>query len=530
LLALGLALAAFGATLGHPFHFDDYSLLSDPAVTSPSGWWQVFRLEQTRPLTYLTFWLNYQLGGDDPMGYHAVNLLLHLAACWMAASLFRRVLSCGQAAAWAVVLFALHPLQTEAVVYVFARATLLSALLCLSCWQAWLGGRRGLAVAFFAAALLAKEEAAAFPLFLLGWEWLFGGAEQRNWRRIVWPVTAMLGLVALAAARLFYAGLVTAGSGFGFDLGEITPLTYLLTQARSFWEYARLLVVPVGLNFDRDFPLSTGLDAKTLIAWLGLLAAAGAAAWGLRRERHLYWFLGGLLLLAPTSSIAPLADLIAERRMYLPLISFSLFLGFLLDRALSRAPVVPRGIAIFGLAFALAACSFSRVLVWQTEESLWRDTVAKSPAKVRPKLQLARALAANGPGAVSERLALLRQARELSPRNPDVLLEFGVVHLQTGSPGEALAAFEQAAAIQPGNAQVQANRGAALYLLGRLQESEAAFQSALETDPCNFDARNNLMLLYRSLRDDAAVRRTAAMPAGCRWSWQREQMMKAAQQ
>jgi Flp pilus assembly protein TadD len=178
----------------------------------------------------------------------------------------------------------------------------------------------------------------------------------------------------------------------------------------------------------------------------------------------------------------------------------------------------------------LAACSFGRSQVWQTEESLWRDTVAKSPAKVRPKIQLARALAEKGPEAVPERLALLRQARDLSPQNTDVALEFGVLHLQSGSPAEALEAFESAAAFKPEDAQIQANRGAALYLLGRPREADAAFQKALETDPCNFDARNNLILLYRSLGDAEAVRRTAEAPSGCRWSFERQQMMDAARQ
>lgn len=528
LLVVCLALVAFGTTLGASFHFDDYSLFVDPAVTSPSGWWQVFRVEQTRPLTYLTFWLNYQLGGQDPLGYHAVNLILHLAACWLALIIFRRVLPSESAAAWAAVIFALHPLQTEAVAYVFARATLLAALLCLVCWKLWLDGRRGLAVLSFAAALLAKEEAAAVPLFLLAWEWLFGVADSRNWRQVKMAVAAMLGFVVLAAARLFYAARVTPQSGFAFGLGEITAANYLLTQARSFWEYMRLVFIPVGFNFDRDFALSTGFDATTLTAWLALLAAITAALWGLRKQRHLFWFLGGLLLLAPTSSIAPLADLAVERRMYLPLVSFGPFLGYWLDRAFNHTSAAAKQLALIGLAMMLAACSFDRSRVWQTEESLWRDTVEKSPAKVRPKLQLARALGQKGPQAVPERVELLRQARELSPESPDAALEFGVLHLQTGSPAQALAAFDSAAAIEPENAQIQANRGAALYLLGRLPEAESALSSALQKDPCNFDARNNLILLYRSLGDLSAVRRTAEAPADCRWALERRQMMDAA--
>src|SRR5436309_5212949 len=74
------ALVAFGASLGAGFHFDDYAIFADPAITSASGWWEVWRPVQTRPLTYFTFWLNYQLGGRNPAGYHAVNLALHLAA------------------------------------------------------------------------------------------------------------------------------------------------------------------------------------------------------------------------------------------------------------------------------------------------------------------------------------------------------------------------------------------------------------------------------------------------------------------
>src|SRR5580692_2563742 len=83
LLVLLAAILAFGASLAGSFHFDDYTLFIDSAVTSPAGWWSVWQLWRTRPFTYFTFWFNYQLGGQDPLGYHAVNLLLHLTAVWL---------------------------------------------------------------------------------------------------------------------------------------------------------------------------------------------------------------------------------------------------------------------------------------------------------------------------------------------------------------------------------------------------------------------------------------------------------------
>jgi Flp pilus assembly protein TadD len=143
---------------------------------------------------------------------------------------------------------------------------------------------------------------------------------------------------------------------------------------------------------------------------------------------------------------------------------------------------------------------------------------------------LARALAQQGPSTTQERLALLQQARQTAPGSADVALEIGVFHLQSGNPADALAEFDRAAAGEPRSAQVQANRGAALYLLGRFSEAEAAFRDALAVDACNFDARNNLILLYRAVGDGEAVRRTAQVPNDCHWTPQRRLMMEAAGQ
>src|SRR5438445_8810291 len=79
LILILAALIAFGGCLFAGFQFDDYAIFSDASLTSPSGWAEVWRPIQTRPLTYFSFWLNYELGGKNPVGYHAMNLALHLA-------------------------------------------------------------------------------------------------------------------------------------------------------------------------------------------------------------------------------------------------------------------------------------------------------------------------------------------------------------------------------------------------------------------------------------------------------------------
>src|SRR5438270_2097647 len=205
LLLLAAALVAFGASLGSGFHFDDYAIFSDPLLGSASGWLAVWGLRQTRPLTYLTFWLNRQIGGGDPLGYHLLNLAMHLGAIVLAWECLRRLLP-EWAAMIATALFAIHPIQSEAVDYVWARSIVLTALLCFASLWNWLEGRRWLAVGWFALALLAKEECAAFPLFLAWIEWRgVTPKAERRWE----PIGAMLALALAAGARVIYATAVT---------------------------------------------------------------------------------------------------------------------------------------------------------------------------------------------------------------------------------------------------------------------------------------------------------------------------------
>ena len=510
---------AFGSTLTSSFHFDDYHMLGDAAVTDASGWWEVFRPERTRPLTYLSFWLNYQIGGDAPGGYHLFNLVLHGLTAWLAWGLFQSFVR-PRAALLAAAVFAFHPIQTEPVAYVFARATILATLFAVLSWRAWTDKRYWRSTLWFAAALLAKEEVAALPLFFAGCECFCSRtpfADYRSWLK-QWAVMWLL--VTAAGVRLLYAASVTQGSGFAFDLGQITPLSYLLTQGRAVWLYARLLFLPLGLNFDRDFPLSTGLDAVTLAAWIALAALVFLAARRAKLRPHWYWLLGALFLLAPTSSVAPLADLVAERRLYLPLISASLGLGLMLAR-------LPRFVGLTAVLLLVGLCSY-RSWDWQTEESLWRATETASPNKVRPKLQLARALGPMDQDDDAQRL--LHEAKQLDPTNLDVAAELGVFYLQTGRPAHALEQFKLVLDATPRDPQAGANHAAALYMLGRHNDARLEFEQVLADNPCNFDARNNLILLHRTAGRLGEARERAAEPRGCRLPTAQREALRATRE
>ncbi len=478
----------------------------------------MFRLERTRPLTYFTFWVNLQLGGREPLGFHVVNLLLHLGSAWVAWSVFRRLVGEGPALA-AMLIFALHPIQTEAVTYVFARATLLATLLCLLCWKAWLDEKYSVAVGWFALSLLAKEEAAAFPVFLLGVGYFVHGKSLGDFAALRKPLAWMAALVAAAGGRLAYAAEVTEGAGVGFDLVEVSVREYVLTQPRVIWEYLRLVAWPIGLNFDRDVPVSGGFDGATAAAWIGLALMVCAALLYGRKFEAAFWVVGFLILIAPTSSIVPLADVFAERRVYLPMLSLSLAVGLLLKRRTRfLLPLV---------ALVLSGLTFDRARVWRSEETLWRDTVARSPGKVRPKLQLARALEPGGPAVWEERLGLLLEARRLAPAATDVTTEIGVFYLRSGRAADARREFQVVLDADSNDPRALANYGAALYLLGNLDAARDSFSRALGADPCNFDARNNALLL-EAAADGGASEIPYAVPGRCRFTPEQEALLESS--
>jgi tetratricopeptide (TPR) repeat protein len=485
LLLLGAALAAFGASLLSGFHFDDYAIFSDRVLTSPSGWMAVAALRQTRPLTYLTLWLNWMAGGSDPLGYHVLNLALHLGAVLLAYACFRRLLG-ERAALAAAAIFAVHPLQAEAVDYVWGRAIVLAGLLCLASLAAWLDGKRWLAVAWFAAALLAKEECAAFPLAVLLLDRAGAppktpgtspAAGRKAWPHAL-PLSAMLLLALAAGARVVWATAATPGALAGLRAG-VSPWKYFLAQGPVILRYLRMLVIPYGFTVDPDIPIPA--------VWAGLLAWAAVAAlavwaWRERKRGWPVWLLAGLLLLAPSSSVFPAADLAADRRMYLPLIGFAAAAGLLLTRV--------RGAALAAtVAAALTIVGFTRTLVWMNDASLWREAVRRAPHKARPKIQLSRAVRAG------EALELLSAARVDAPYDPAIPAEIGKVLLQEHQVDAALDELGRAVALDPKNAQNFNNRGVAFGLLGLPEAARTDFLRALELDPGLTEARENLQKL-----------------------------------
>jgi tetratricopeptide (TPR) repeat protein len=464
LLLLAGALVPFFGSLGSGFHFDDYAIFQDATIRAPNGWLAVWKLAQTRPLTYLTFWLSYQLGGENPWGYHALNLALHAAATLLLYECLRRVAE--REAMFAALIFAVHPIQSEAVNYVWARSIVLAAVFMFAAWREWIEGSEWRAVVWFGAALLAKEECAAFPLALA----LLGKPQAREARQR-WPLTTMFGLSLLAAAHVVYAIAVTPGAPAGAQAG-ITPWHYFLAQGPVIWRYLRLTILPFGFTVDPQIDVPS--------AWVGIaawVALVGIAAWVWRYSR---WSAIGLILLLPSSSIFPAEDLAADRRMYLALAAFAVAAAQLAK---------PKAWVAGALVGVLAMSSIARTYTWMSDERLWRDAVAKAPEKIRPKIQLARNVAP------AEALELLAHARRLAPNDSNVAAETGKALLSQGNPAAALSEFGRALALDPRDARNYNNRGVALMALGQKDAARQDFLHALRIDPSLTESAQNLRRL-----------------------------------
>lgn len=489
-LLLVAVCAAFGGALQAPFHLDDFSLTASPILTSPDGWRDLLRPLQTRPLTELTFWAQLQVT-RDPMAFHLFNLLLHLASVWIAVSVLENWTS-GRAMMIAAALFAFHPLQTQAVVYVFARATLLAGLFSLAAILSWQRGRFWRAFLWFLLALLSKEEVAALPVVLALAEW---AGDRRSSCRA--PLIAMIVSAAAIGLRTIAAVSMTAGSGAGAQSG-LTPFEYFSYQGVAILRYLWLLLFPIG--FTPDPAVRTGPWAASL-AWGVIAALAFLAAPAASRRSPGFWLLAGLLMLAPSSSVFPAEELAADRRMYLPLVFFGALVGVLLQKADARMLVA--------ICVIWAGVSFLQTRLWQNPQALWLEAARLAPEGIRSKRQLARLLPPQ------QAVELLEEAQRLEPENPDIASDLGLVWLKAGDGGAALSAFGRALALDPASAIHVHNRGLALLLLGQQDAAKEDFERALERDPCLFDAFLNLRAI--------GVPRTPG--SGCRFTPDQQRLL-----
>jgi len=497
LLAVG---AVYGNALQNGFVFDDHSLiLMDARFRSLETLPRLFvgKLRgglAYRPLRSLSFALDYALFALQPWGWHAFNILYHTLTSLFAFLIASRLLGHYRAALIVALLFALHPVQTDAVTYISGRRDLLSGLFFFFGFFAFLryreAGTRGwlaLAGAAYLLALLSKEMSVTLPVMFLAYDTI-RNAEGRTLPQGLMPALgrgSRLYVPLIAVGSLFSAYVVLfahAGERVGYYGGSLW-LT-IMTAARAFAHYVKLLAFPVTLSADYSynaFPVSRSLGDPAAILALLLLGAILYGLLALRAELPMAAF-GGLwffIALLPVSHLIPHHELMAEHYLYVP--SFGLFLA--LGAVLSRLPDTGRRATV-----AYAACLLALLLLgtrtvvrnrdWKDDLTLWTKTVKTVPHAARARDNLGKAYLRRGSDDLAERE--FAEAVRIRPEDPRYRDHLGLAYLRLGKLAEAEHQLREALRGDPRLVSAHVNLGLSLYHGGRFDEAEAEFREALQ--------------------------------------------------
>ena len=476
---------AYGPSMHTAFLFDDTTQqFAMPMASAPLATW----IGPVRPVLMFTYWANTRISTEDTSSYHLLNILIHALTGIFVFLVIRRLLEWSRAgesvrtpfAAFGALLFLLHPLQTESVAYISGRSDALCGMFGCAAFAAFLY-RRSAAISWsgaasvvllFGAAVLTKEQAVVLPaLFLLTDLWWSPEFPLRR-VRANWKLYVILAMGAAAGVALFWRLILGAGTGgsAGFAMKDLTWYQYLFTEFRAIFAYLFNFLLPINLNVDWDFPISHSIfEHGAIFALAGLLALA-AVAWRYRRSFPLagYGYFVFLLLLSPTSSVLPIKDPIADRRMYLPMLGLILIAIDLLR----RLEIPRKALAMLAAALLVAAAlaTHARAEVWSSPLSLWQDTALKSPNKVRAHFQLAFAYSEQGRFDLA--VAEFQKTAGLKPPTADLLLDWGLAYDGLNQPDIALEKFRQAAALEP---------SAHIYTqIGYIHAKRSAWNAAME--------------------------------------------------
>ena len=346
-----MVLIAYSNTFKASFHFDDNpSIVENPYIKNVTTENIKKLLHGTRPVVNMSLLLNYQLNGLDVMGWHIFNTLFHILNSLLVYALIFHTLSMPllsekysgisrRMAFFGALLFAVHPIQTQAVTYIISRTELLAAFFYLSTFFLYIRYRRtkkiGNLIGAVITAFLAmgsKEHAVTLLAMLLLYDFVF--MSEGRIRNVLSHWKSHLAIASSWSLLIFLLSTVKL-EGVGFEITgaqtEITPVTYLLTSFNVLWTYIRLLFLPINQNLDYDYPIAKTLfEFPTILSFIGHVLVIAAAFYTYKKKNWslipfgILWF---YITMSPTQSFVPILDVIFEHRVYLPSVGF--FIAFI---------------------------------------------------------------------------------------------------------------------------------------------------------------------------------------------------------
>jgi len=517
-----LGFLLYSHTFHFPFIFDDVAFIVGNAHIrlSVMTWSSLIDIINgplwNRPLTMLSFALNYYFGHYNVEGYHTVNIAIHIMTGILLVFFIKTTLNIFNKrspdamliAFFAALLWFVNPLCTQAVTYIFQRGHSMASMfyilsLCLYArgrlsyrsdnkyFYIWLTGCAFSGIL----AMLSKGISATLPFFIILYEWYFFQDIKKEWLRknIKWILPGIM-------TPFIIFGIIHLLAGhqneilMDYSTLKYTVLQRMLTETRIVIYYLSLIFYPhpSRLIFDYDFPVSHSLiDPVTTLFSLGLIAGLiWTACYTAKRGRLIsfciFWYLGNLAI----EAIFPY-DFIWDYRTYLPSMMVSLLFVILILRMIKHSKAATLFFCMIVLVFSV--WTYQRNSVYQSEISIWSDAVKKSPDKVRPYNNLAFALIQKG--RYKEAMRYCFDALRINPDSADAHNHLGEALMKQGQITEAVGHYMKALQIRPDYLEAHYNLGEAMLEQGRLEEAFRYYTNALSIKPDLAQAYSNLGII-----------------------------------
>lgn len=516
LILLVMVGAVYSGALEAGFYFDDEKsiLLDSRMVDLGQAAQSAFRSD--RGLVTLSLAVNFALGDENPWGYHFFNVMVHWLNGLLLYGLVRQTLllerigfSPHRATAFALasaMLWLIHPLGSQAVVYVIQRAELMASGMYLASAytlarsvhsQAHRKGWLILCVGCCLVGMQCKLIAFTIPIALLAYDRLFIASSYRKiWQNRRWLYVGLFatwGMVLLSGIlSLLFVEVDKASAGANMSR-IITPATYLATQSGVIIYYLKLCFWPSTLIFDHAWPAPA--QASEYAVPFFILTGVFLLLIGLYIRGVRWSWLGVcfFLILAPTSSIVPVADLAVEHRMYLPLACVCVGMILLVGHLLASYRVVAIGVLSLVLV-VLGVRTLVRVEDYHDGVSLWRSVLKEVPHSSRAEIQLKTSIAMKQ--GLGKQMTLLRQAIRENPQSAEACFQLGEIYLNIQFFDVAESMIEKACILKPHKTQWLLSLGRVKRLQGHLVLAISIYQKYLEKNPNHVIAISALAELY----------------------------------
>jgi tetratricopeptide (TPR) repeat protein len=467
-----------------------------------------------RPMMHLIYLVEYSLFGPSSTGFHFVNIIFHTSISLLIFIIIARLMreNFRNNNLWppfaAAVLFAVHPIHTEAVAWVasipelsFTFFLLLSFYLYIRCPvgnEESVGKYRYyLSVCLFFLATLSKETALILPLLLVIYDF---SLPKPSLLRV--PITYVKRYIPYFAAAGLYLLLRSNALGW-FEPAKkqivLSLYEYAINTPLLFAKYLYKLVVPVNLNVFYVFePVRSIAEPLFAVSAAITIIFSVLAFYAFKKSRLL--FLGMVLIVLPLIPVLYIPALgenaFAERYLYLPSFGFVVILSIFIEWTSKKKRSLKAAVLVCCLVLATFyfTATRDRNKVWENNLTLWADTIENSPHSATVQSELGLALMEKGE--MKRAMRHLLAAVDIEPFAADYRNNLGIAYVRTGMAEKAVSQFQAATRLDPDYIKAFYNLGMVFENLGLLGKSIANYKIAMKLNPQNPDVHNNLGIAY----------------------------------